>query len=111
VPPLRAHALSRCRERTTQGRDHIADVTEKITEIIETAPAPFQMPAVDPLLMPLMLPFMLIQQLSLALMQMSMPPMMQPMMQAPMGGQAQQTIVKLGYDKDGNISSIYERRW
>lgn len=83
---------------------------EEITEIIETQPAPFQMPAVDPILMPLMLPFMLIQQLSLALMQMSMPPMMQPMMQHT-GGQAQQTIVKLGYDKDGNITSVYERRW
>jgi len=85
---------------------------EEITEIIETAPAPFQMPAVDPILMPLMLPFMVFQQLSLALMQMSIAPMsMQPMMQAPMGGQAQQTIVKLGYDKDGNITSVYERRW
>jgi len=84
----------------------MTEAEETTTEIIETAPAPFQMPAVDPLLMPLMLPFMLIQQLSLALMQMSMPPMMQPM-----GGQAQQTIVKLGYDKDGNITSVYERRW
>ena len=85
-------------------------MTEEITEIIETAPAPFQMPAVDPILLPLMLPFMLIQQLSLALMQMQVAPMMPPMMQ-PMGGQAQQTIVKLGYDKDGNITSVYERRW
>lgn len=89
----------------------MTEETTETTEIIETAPAPFQMPAVDPLLMPLMLPFMFIQQLSLALMQMSIAPMMQPMMQAPMGGQAQQTIVKLGYDKDGNIASIYERRW
>jgi len=80
---------------------------ETTTEIIETTPAPFQMPAVDPILMPLMLPFMLIQQLSLALMQI---PMMPQMMQ-PMGGQAQQTIVKLGYDNDGNITSVYERRW
>lgn len=80
-------------------------MTEKTTEIIDTTPAPFQMPAVDPILMPLMLPFMLIQQLS-ALMQMSLAPMMQPI-----GGQAQQTVVKLSYDKDGNISSIYERRW
>jgi len=85
-------------------------MTDETTEIIETTPAPFQMPAVDPILLPLMLPFMLIQQLSLALMQMSIAPMMQPMMQ-PMGGQAQQTVVKLSYDKDGNISSIYERRW
>jgi len=76
----------------------MTEETTEITEIIETTPAPFQMPAVDPLLLPLMLPFMLIQQLSLALMQ-------------PMGGQAQQTIVKLGYDKDGNITSVYERRW
>jgi len=79
-------------------------MTEETTKIIETQPAAMQMPAVDPILMPLMLPFMLIQQLSL--MQMSMPPMMQPM-----SGQAQQTIVKLGYDKDGNITSVYERRW
>jgi hypothetical protein len=63
----------------------MTEETTETTEIIETAPAPFQMPVVDPILMP---------------------PMMQPM-----GGQAQQTIVKLGYDKDGNIASIYERRW
>lgn len=89
----------------------MTEETTETTEIIETQPAPFQMPAVDPILMPLMLPFMLIQQLSLALMQMSIAPMsMSPMMQ-PMGGQAQQTIVKLGYDKDGNITSVYERRW
>jgi len=82
-------------------------MTEETTEIIETVPAAPQMPGIDPILLPLMLPFMLIQQLSLALMQM---PMMPQMMQ-PMGGQAQQTIVKLGYDKDGNITSVYERRW
>ena len=89
----------------------MTEETTETTEIIETAPAPFQMPVVDPILMPLMLPFMFIQQVMLMFTQMQMPPMMQPMMQAPMGGQAQQTIVKLGYDKDGNISSIYERRW
>jgi len=88
----------------------MTEAEETTTEIIETQPAPFQMPAVDPLLMPLMLPFMLIQQLSLALMQMSIAPMMQPMMQ-PTGNQAQQTLVKLSYDKDGNITSVYERRW
>lgn len=84
----------------------MTEETTETTEIIETAPAPFQMPVVDPILMPLMLPFMFIQQVMLMFTQMQMPPMMQPM-----GGQAQQTIVKLGYDKDGNIASIYERRW
>jgi hypothetical protein len=84
----------------------MGEATEEVTEIIETAPAPSRMPAVDPILMPLMLPFMFIQQLMFMFTQMSMPPMMQPM-----GGQAQQTIVKLGYDKDGNITSVYERRW
>ena len=89
-------------------------MTEETTEIIETTPAPMQMPVVDPMFMPLLLPFMLLQQISLMLMQ--MPQMTQPMMQMPqmmqtMGGQAQQTIVKLGYDKDGNVTSVYERRW
>lgn len=88
----------------------MTEAPDTTTEIIETGPSPAQMPAMDPILMPLMLPFMLFQQLSLALMQMSFTPMMQPTMQTT-GGQAQQTIVKLGYDKDGNITSVYERRW
>ena len=78
---------------------------EEETEIIETQPVQtpgvMQMPAVSPLLLPLFLPFILIQQFSLAMMQMTMQPMTAP----------QQTVVKLGYDKDGNITSIYERRW
>ncbi len=95
-------------------------MTEETTEIIETAPPPLTMPAVDPILMPLMLPFMLIQQISLVLMQMSMPQMSMPQMSMPQmsmpqmmqaSSSAQQTIVKLGYDKDGNITSVYERRW
>lgn len=85
-------------------------MTEETTEIIETTPAPMQMPSVDPMLLPLMLPFMLIQQIGLMLIQ--MPQMVQmPQMMQTMGGQAQQTIVKLGYDKDGNVTSVYERRW
>lgn len=81
-------------------------MTEETTEIIEVTPAPdvMQMPIVSPLLLPFMLPFMLMQQMMLAMTQMTvMPTMSQP--------QAQQTVVKLGYDKDGNITSVYERRW
>lgn len=84
-------------------------MTEETTEIIETSPAPAQMPSVDPMMMPLMLPFMLIQQVMLMLTQMQMP---MTMMQMPkMTSQAQQTVTKLSYDKDGNITSVYERRW
>ncbi len=83
-------------------------MTEETTEIIEVAPSQqgMQMPVVDPLLLPFMLPFMFIQQLSLALMQMQIAPLMQTMSSSP-----QQTIVKLGYDKDGNVTSVYERKW
>lgn len=80
---------------------------ETTTEIIETTPAPMQMPVVDPMLMPLMLPFMLIQQVMLMFTQMQVPMMQMPQMT----NQAQQTVVKLSYDKDGNITSVYERKW
>ncbi len=50
-----------------------------------------------------MLPFMLMQQMINAMTQMTVMPMM--------GSSPQQTIVKLGYDKDGNITSVYERKW
>ena len=61
------------------------------------------MPVVSPLLLPFMLPFMLMQQMINAMTQMTVMPMM--------GSSPQQTIVKLGYDKDGNITSVYERKW
>lgn len=51
-----------------------------------------------------MLPFMLMQQMMAAMAQMTVMPMMG-------SSPPQQTIVKLGYDKDGNITSVYERKW
>lgn len=83
----------------------MADIAEETTEIIEVVPPQqgMQMPVVSPLLLPFMLPFMLMQQMMTAMAQMTVMPTM--------SSSPQQTIVKLGYDKDGNITSVYERKW
>jgi hypothetical protein len=77
------------------------------TETIDILPTQtqgaMQMPSVSPLFLPFLLPFMLMQQMMAAMTQMSMPTMN--------SATPQQTIVKLGYDANGNITSVYERKW